>query len=262
MSSVLIRGGGDLASGVAACLYRKMHKVLITELNKPATVRREVSFSEAIYNGQTTVEEIKGSHAKSFEEINLIFGRGEITVLIDPDLKILEQHSADYLIDARMLKRKVKYDLGGKQIIIGLGPGFLAGENCDFAVETMRGPSLGDVIRSGRNMDDTGIPGEIGHRSAERVMRAPSDGEISHLKKIGDLVAKDEVISEVGGIKITALFDGVIRGLIHPGFIVTKGMKVGDIDPRNDVDLCFSISDKAMKIGKSVLGIVEGEFNK
>jgi len=257
MGLVIIRGGGDLASGVAACLFRAGYKVLITEQSLPASVRREVSFSEAVYDGQTKVEEIRASFAESPENIHEILDRSEIPVIVDPDLETMKHFPAEFLVDARMMKRKVEYDLSTDITIIGLGPGFEAGVNCNFAIETMRGLTLGEVIYQGSPLKDTGIPGEIGDRSFERVLRAPSDGRMTHYKNIGDQVKAGELIAEVGGNEATAPFNGVIRGLIHPDFIVTEGMKIGDVDPRNDVELCFKISDKALKIGESVLKIVD-----
>ena len=257
MSMILIRGGGDLASGVAACLFRAGHKVLISELRNPASVRRRVSFSEAVYSGQTSVEEIKGRLAVSIEDVILIQDEGEIPIIVDPDMQILSEYSAEYLIDARMVKRRVENDLEFGLTVIGLGPGFLVGENCHYAIETMRGETLGEIISNGSPLEDTGIPGLIGNKSAERVLRAPTDGKPNHFKEIGENAMKGEIITEVGGMSVTAPFDGVIRGIIHPDLIVHKGMKIGDIDPRNDIELCFSISDKAVKIGESVLKIIQ-----
>ncbi len=257
MELIIIRGGGDLASGVAACLFRAGYKILITEQGSPASVRRKVSFSEAVYDGQTKVEEISARFAGSPEDIHAVFDRSEIPVIIDPDLEIVKHTPVEFLVDARMMKRKVEYDLGSVLTVIGLGPGFEVGVNCNLAIETNRGPSLGDVIYHGSPLKDTGIPGEIGDRSIERVLRAPSNGRMTHHKNIGDHVNSGELIAEVDGKKVTAPFDGVIRGLIHPDFIVIEGMKIGDVDPRNEVELCFTISDKAIKIGESVLKIVE-----
>jgi xanthine dehydrogenase accessory factor len=262
MGLIIIRGGGDLASGVAACLFRAGYKVLITEQRSPASVRREVSFSEAVCDGQTKVEEIRASFADSPENIHEILDRSEIPVVVDPELAIMNLIPTEFLVDARMMKRKVEYDLGSDVIIIGLGPGFEVGVNCNFAIETNRGSSLGEVIYHGSPLDDTGIPGEIGDRSFKRVLRAPSNGRMTHHKYIGDHVSAGELITEVDGGKVTAPFNGVIRGLIHPDFIVTEGMKIGDVDPRNDVELCFKISDKAIKIGESVLKIVEEKKKK
>ncbi len=257
MRLILIRGGGDLASGVSACLFRAGYYVFITEQRNPASVRRKVSFSEAVYDGKTVVEGISAKLADNPLALKKIMDEGYIPVIVDPNINTLDHFSIDFLVDARMMKRKVKYELEDGYKIIGLGPGFEVGLNCDYAVETMRGTTLGDVIYQGSPIEDTGIPGVIGGRSGDRVLRAPAKGVMSHYKEIGDFVKEGDLISEVDGSRVIAPFDGVIRGLIHPSFSVTHGMKIGDVDPRNDPELCFKISDKALKIGGAVLKIVQ-----
>ena len=263
MSKILIRSGGDLASGIAASLFRSGHTLLITELKKPATVRRTVAFSEAVYTGQTKVEDIKASSCKSSKRIEFIQNKNEIPVIIDRELKSLDYFSPDFLVDARMLKRNVEYELDKGFKVIGLGPGFVVGENCHYAVETMRGKNLGKIIKKGSPQDDTGVPGVIEGKTEERVLRSPDEGIMTHHKKIGDRLRKDELISEINGKNIRSPFNGVLRGLIHPSYFVKKGMKIGDVDPRTNRKLCFSISDKALTIGKAVLNLIEqGESNK
>jgi xanthine dehydrogenase accessory factor len=250
---VLIRGGGDLASGVAARLHRAGFKVLITELPKPLVVRRLVSFAEAVYTGMILVEEVAGRKAENIHQVGEILTAGEIAVLVDPDLKAVEFYPPAALVDARMIKRPPKDQPEGIPLLIGLGPGFTAGKDCDAVVETMRGHTLGRVIWRGQALADTGIPETVGGRDAERVLRAPADGVLCNHVQITDRVKEGDLIAEAGGLQLHAPFDGVIRGLLHEGLPVHQGMKIGDLDPRNDPAYCTLISDKSLSIGGGVL---------
>jgi xanthine dehydrogenase accessory factor len=250
---ILIRGGGDLASGVAARLHRAGLKILITELEQPLVVRRLVSFAEAVYAGEIQVEEITGRKAAGVEQVPDILFAGEVAVLVDPDLDVLTHFSPAVIVDARMIKKPPKDQPEGVPLTIGLGPGFTAGEDCDVVVETMRGHTLGRVLWQGQARPDTGIPETVGGRDAERVLRAPTDGHLTTFVKITDLVRKGDLLAEAGGAQLTAPFEGVIRGLLHEGLPVRKGMKIGDLDPRKDPAYCSLISDKSLSIGGGVL---------
>jgi xanthine dehydrogenase accessory factor len=250
---VLIRGGGDLASGVAARLHRAGFKVLITELPQPLVVRRLVSFAEAVFTGAIQVEEITGRKVESPAQILAVFDAGEIAVMVDPDLISLETHTPVVLIDARMMKKRPKDMPAGIPLRIGLGPGFTAGEDCDVAIETMRGHTLGRAIWHGQARADTGVPETVGGRDAERVLRGPADGVLINHVEITDRVKQGDLLAEAGGEPLYAPFDGVIRGLLHQGLEVKQGMKIGDLDPRNDPAYCTLISDKSLSIGGGVL---------
>ncbi len=257
LKTVLIRGGGDLASGVAAVLHRKGWRVLICELPAPLVVRRKVSFAEAIWEGSCKVEEIEAYQAGNVSEIEDIFARKAIAVFIDPEMKILDSLSFDAIIDGRMLKRYEENPLYRKIPLIGLGPGFVAGGNCDAVIETKRGPGLGQAIFTGSAEENTGIPGIVNGYGLERVLYAPAEGVLECYVEIGDKVAHGQPIGRVGSIEFHAPFDGVVRGLARAGLRLQKGIKVGDIDPRMDVSMCYTISDKALLIGKGVLTALE-----
>jgi xanthine dehydrogenase accessory factor len=250
---VLIRGGGDLASGVAARLHRAGFKVLITELSQPLVVRRLVSFAEAVYTGEIQVEGITARKAGDLSQTNQILSTGEIAVLVDPQLESLENFSPLVLVDARMTKRPPGGRLEGVPLVIGLGPGFTAGEDCDAVIETMRGHSLGRVLWHGQALVDTGIPETVGGRDAERVLRAPADGKLEVRVRITDRVQQGDLLAEVSGKPLHAPFTGVIRGLLQDGLPVKAGMKIGDLDPRNDPAYCKMISDKSLAIAGGVL---------
>lgn len=250
---VLIRGGGDLASGVALRLHRAGIKLLITELPQPLAVRRLVAFAEAVYQGEVTVEGVRGCLAKDLEEIRQIAFSGSIPVMVDPEAEILREIDPLVLIDARLMKRPPDMGIDAAQLVIGLGPGFVAGENCHAAIETNRGHFLGRVIWQGPTEPDTGVPEGVANRSAERVLRAPAAGSFQPHVAIGDLVDPGEVIAEVDGQEIAAPFRGVVRGLVHAGLAVYKGLKVGDVDPRGDPRFCSTVSDKSLAIGGGVL---------
>jgi len=248
---ILIRGGGDLASGVAFRLHRAGFQIVITELPQPLAVRRAVAFSEAVYEGKWKVEGLTATLAHTREQIEVAFARNEIPVLVDPDL---EQLAAFYpqlssIIDARLLKHSYPPLLSNAPFTIGLGPGFTARLNCHAFVETQRGHLLGRVFWSGSASTDSGQP----DGDPRRVLRAPASGRLIGCAKIGEHLEPGEVIAEVNGEKVLAPFAGVLRGLIRPGLEVKQGLKIGDLDARDVSEYCFLVSDKALAIGGGVL---------
>ena len=260
IKTILIRGGGDLASGVAAVLFRKGWRILVCELSAPLVVRRKVSFAEAVWESTCKVEEIEAYLAQNASEIEDIFARKAVSVLIDPEMKILENMSFDAIVDGRMLKQYEENPIFGKIPIIGLGPGFVAGENCDAVIETKRGPTLGQEIFIGSAEEDTGIPGIVNGYGLERVLYSPDEGVLETYVEIGDKVVHGQQIGRVGNAEFYAPFDGYVRGLAREGLYLNKGVKVGDIEPRMDLSLCYTISDKALLTGNGVLNALETIF--
>jgi xanthine dehydrogenase accessory factor len=253
---IVVRGGGDLSSGVALRLYRAGLRVAITELPQPHAVRRLVSFAEAVYNNETVVEGVTGkliTDPADTLRILRVFAQKQIPVLVDPDFQALRSLRPTVVVDGRMTKQPPELGLGQASLVVGLGPGFEAGVNCHAVVETKRGHRLGRVLWQGAPAADTGIPEAVDEHGNDRVLRAPADGALINHREICDRVEPGQVVAEVGGKPILAPFAGVLRGLLHPGLPVTKGMKVGDIDPRNDPSYCTLVSDKSLAIGGSVL---------
>lgn len=250
---VLIRGGGDLASGVAVRLHRSGFQVVITELDQPGVVRRSVAFAEAVFDGHAEVEGVIGELQSDLEDVKAALRSGIIPVLVDPDLECLEILTPEIVVDARMRKKPPDRGKELATLVIGLGPGFVGGENCHAAIETNRGHDLGRVLWSGAPQADTGIPGEVKGYAAERVLRSPADGELVSGANLGDRVKKNNVIALVGDQAVLAPFDGVLRGLLRPGSQVEQGMKIGDVDPRDDPNLVNLVSDKSRAIGGGVL---------
>ncbi|MBK9926416.1 MAG: EF2563 family selenium-dependent molybdenum hydroxylase system protein [Anaerolineales bacterium] len=254
---VLIRGGGDLATGVALRLYRAGIKVLITELARPLAVRRTVSFAEAVYTGHHTVEGVKARLIEA-NQLSAWDEADEIPVLVDPNIDILLRNTFYAVVDARLIKQVPPPLPKDVSLHIGLGPGFCAGENCHAVIETRRSHTLGRVYWQGSTQPDSGLP----EGDPRRVLRAPSDGVVVSHANIGDHVKDGQVIAEIQSeiedrkSKIVSPFDGVLRGLIHNGLYVPKGLKVGDIDPRGDASVCDLVSDKALAIGGGVLEAV------
>jgi xanthine dehydrogenase accessory factor len=252
---LLIRGGGDLASGVALRLYRAGLQIVISELPEPLAVRRAVSFAEAVFEGQHTVEGVTARLVEP-EHVFAALETGEIPVVIDPDAQILLLHAFTVVIDARLAKQPPAPLPLDVPLHIGLGPGFHAGEDCDAVIETRRSHTLGRVYWHGLTQPDSGQP----EGDPRRVLRAPGDGIFIGHKKIGEHCETGELIAEVDALdgqgqpgKVVSEIGGVLRGLLRDGLRVPKGMKIGDVDPRDDESACYLVSDKALAIGGAVL---------
>lgn len=257
---VLIRGGGDLASGVALRLHRSGMQVVITELDQPLVIRRLVSFAEAIYQGEIHVEGVAARRANGISDIQLAWDERIIPVLVDPECNIINQLDMgrppgmiSVLVDARMTKRPPDLGMDSAPMVVGLGPGFIAGDNCHAVIETNRGHFLGRVIWNGSASANTGVPGGFGSEYQDRVLRSPADGLFQPQREICDRLNPGDKIAEVGGKSIYAPFKGVLRGILHPGLFVQKGFKIGDIDHRDDPRYCSSVSDKSLAVAGGVL---------
>lgn len=260
--NILIRGGGDLGSGVAFRLHRVGWNVVVTEIEEPLVLRRSVAYANAIYENNVNVEGIVARHIAKPEGIPELLEKKEIPVLIAPDIYTFPEYIPDVIVDARLLKKMVKYSLQSKPMIIGLGPGFKVGVNCHAVIETNRGHYLGRVLWTGEAMSDTGIPGTVSQKSNERVLRAPADGAIKSNIKIGTTIKKGEIIGSVANKPILAPFDGLLRGLMHDGIFVKEGLKIGDLDPRLDKNLIDYISEKGLAIAGGVLEAILTYQNK
>lgn len=251
---VCLRGGGDIASGVAHRLCRAGFPVVILEMGRPLAIRRAVSFAEAAYAGEAEVEGLKARLTGVVAEAVAVARTGTVAVLVDPAGYAIPKLKPTVLVDARMLKANPG-DTNPDQalLVIALGPGYTVGRDCHAVVETNRGHNLGRVLWQGRAEPDTGIPGVIKGQAAERVLRAPADGSIQSVAQIGDAVTGGQLVATVGGEPVRAPFDGVLRGLLHDGVPVSAGHKIGDVDPRGVRRHCFTISDKALAVGGGVV---------
>ena len=251
---VVIRGGGDLATGVAEVLYQSGFKILILDIEKPSSIRRSVCFSEAIYDGVTKVENITCKKVENENEIEKCWNEKIIPIMVDEKGEIIKKIKPNVVVDSIIAKKNLGTTKEMAPITIALGDGFEAGKDVDIVIETMRGHNLGRIITSGRAMKNTGIPGEIKGVSKDRVIYSLANGIFSSVKKIGDTVQKDEIIGYVGDVEIRGKISGVLRGIIRDGYEVTENMKIGDIDPRiEEKNNCFTISDKARSLGGAVL---------
>lgn len=267
---VIVRGAGDLATGIVYSLYKAHFKVIVLDTQYPSSIRRKVALSEAVYDGESKVEDIEAVLVKSYEEaLNIITNKDykKIPILIDPNCDILKNIKPTFLIDAIIAKKNLGTNKSMAKYTIALGPGFTAGKDCDIVIETMRGHNLGRMYLEGEAIPNTGIPGNIGGKEAERVIHASSDGIIENVKNIGDFVKEKEVIAYINNnnekIEVLATFDGLLRGIIKDGFKVHKGLKIADIDPRkSEYDNCFTISDKARNLGGSVLTAMMYLYNR
>ncbi len=255
-SWIVVRGGGDLASGTILRLHRCGFRVLVTECANPSAIRRLAAFCPAVWAGTAVVEGITCRRVESRQEAEKAFQAGEIPLLVDPGCEKVGQFRPAAVIDAILAKKNLGTHRGMAPITIGLGPGFTAGEDVDCVVETMRGHHLGRVIYSGSAIPNTGVPGNIGGYTSQRVIHAPASGPMIFVDgvDIGAMVQAGQVIGMVGETPVYATISGVLRGLIREGYPVKKGLKIADIDPRPEqVAYCDTVSDKALAIAGGVL---------
>lgn len=250
---VVVRGAGDIATGIAHKLFRCGYKVILTEVERPLVVRRFVAFANAVLQGCTEVEGIRAVKAESFGDIYRIWHADSIPVLCDSGCSILEYIEPLGVVDAIMAKINTGTYRGMAPITVGVGPGFEAGADVDAVVETHRGHDLGKVIYKGTACADTGIPGDIMGYSWERLLRAPAEGIVKNIHDIGDMVKQGEAVACVDGIPVNSQINGVLRGLIADGTKVRKDLKIGDVDPRGIREYCFTISDKSRSVAGGVL---------
>ena len=249
---IVIRGGGDIATGIALRLYRSGMEVILCEIPDPTAIRRTVCFSEAVRLGKYTVEGITARRATPAEVPGLL-AAGEIPVLVDPTGACIPALQPEGVVDAILAKKNLGTTMDMAPVVVAVGPGFTAGVDCHAVVETMRGHHLGRVIYAGSPQPNTNIPGLIGGFAGERVLRSPADGVFQGLRQIGDQVKAGDAVGVVAGVPMCATIDGVLRGLLADGVPVHKGMKSGDVDPRCQSSYCQTASDKALAVGGGVL---------
>jgi len=260
--TIVIKGAGEMASAVAWRLYMaNMQKILMLETDNPLAVRREVSFCEAVHDGQKTVENVEAVKVQGLADIYQSWERGKIAVASDPHWHLLEKTEPDLVVDAILAKRNLGTRMDEADLVIGLGPGFTGGNDVHLVIETNRGHNLGRIITTGPAEPNTGIPGSIGGFAEARVLRAPIDGRFIARQSIGDHVKENDIVGFVQEAEVRTNIGGVIRGLIRSDIAVTIGLKIGDVDPRGQEHNCYTISDKARAIGGSVLEAVLRVYN-
>ena len=276
---ILIKGAGDLASGIACRLHACAYDIVMTDLAIPTAVRRTVSFSRAIYEGQAEVEAITAKRCDAPKELEAILVSKQIAVMVDPQARIAKDWQPDVIVDAILAKKNLGTSMDDAPIVIAVGPGFTAGKDCHCVIESKRGHYLGRCIYEGSAIANTGVPGDIGGYTKERILRAPAAGILHPLVSIGDFVEKDQIcawidslsddrenLSErkafsskgqrkeiIEGVPMRSQIRGIVRGLLQDGVQVHEGMKSGDVDPRCEKEHCFTVSDKARAIGGGVL---------
>lgn len=273
---IICRGGGDLATGIVHRLFRAGFPVLVLETDSPAAIRRQVSFSEAVYDGTATVEGVTAERIASADRdsVNHVLEEGRVPLLVDPEGSSIPLLKPDIVVDAIIAKKNLGTAKEMAPLVIGVGPGFTAGEDVDLVVESMRGHNLARIFTTGSALPNTGIPGNIGGFTKERVLHAETAGYMKNIRQIGDIVEKGEEIARIyekmtedgtfsgSYVSVEASISGMIRGLIREGYHFQKGFKIADIDPReSELANCFTISDKARSIGGSVLEAVCGYVN-
>jgi xanthine dehydrogenase accessory factor len=249
----VIKGAGDLATGVALCLHRAGFAIAMTEIAQPTVVRRTVAFAQAVYEGKASVEGARAARVGA-PGIEGALAQGTIAVIVAEDAaEVLGVVRPALLVDAIIAKRNLGTSMGDAPVVIGVGPGFVAGRDTHAVVETRRGHDLGRTLFEGSAHENTGIPGDIGGYTWQRVVRSPATGTFRTAAEIGDLVVAGDILGYVGDQPVRAAIDGVLRGLLHAGLPVTEGFKLGDVDPRADPSRCYTVSDKARAVGGGVL---------
>lgn len=251
--TVVVKGGGDLASGVAWRLWNCGFQVVVTEIPAPTVIRRQVAFATAVWEGETTVDGVRARRVEGVDGIRAAWAEGVLPIVVDPEAAIVRDLRPDVVVDAILAKRNVGTRITDAPLVIGLGPGFTAGEDVHAVIETMRGHTLGRVIWEGQALPNTGIPGEVGGFAEQRVVRAPCAGVFRGVREIGDMVNEGDIVAYVDAEPVRVRLKGVLRGLLHDGLRVHANMKVGDVDPRAEREHCFTISDKALAIAGGVL---------
>jgi xanthine dehydrogenase accessory factor len=265
---VLVKGAGEMATGVAHRLYMaNIRRVVMTEKPEPLAVRRTVAFSEAVWEGRAEVEGVTAELARTIDDVYEAWKRNHIGIIVDPGCSIMGPLKPDVVVDATMVKRNAGTGKGEAPLVIGIGPGFTAPENVDVVVESNRGHNLGRVIFSGSAEPFTGVPGlvmvpgtSVGY-TKERVLRSPHGGLVRHVKQIGDMVQKGDIVLHIGDTAVPAPISGMLRGLIRE-IAVSTDEKIGDIDPRGKREYCFTITEKARGIGGGVLEAIMHVMNK
>ena len=250
----IVRGGREQATGKIYRLWKEGYAVLSQETETPLVVRRTVSVASAVFDGSTAIEDMEAVRIDSLKDFS--FDRGRISVLVDPEGSSIGILKPDLVVDAIMAKKNLGTDKGMAPLVIGIGPGFSAPEDVDAVIETKRGHYLGRVIRKGSAIPNTGVPGLIRGYTVERLLRSPAEGNVVPVKQIGDTVMPGDAVAYVQGLPVCSQIEGIVRGLIHPSVKVSKGLKIGDIDPRGEREHCFSITDKALAIAGGVLEVI------
>jgi len=254
---VIVRGGGDIASGSIARLHSAGYRVIVLEIGEPTIIRSKVSFAQAMYDGSITIDGITAIKAANQKEIKEIFAENAIPVVMDPEGDFINILNPIAVVDGILAKKNLGTTRNMAPVVIGLGPGFEAGVDVDAVIETNRGHNLGTVILKGKPEPNTGVPGVIGGEAAKRVVRSTAAGRVDVKKKIGDLVKEGDILAMFGESEVRSQLDGVLRGIIHDGMVVhEKGFKIGDVDTRGNVENCFTISDKARAVGGGTLEAV------
>ena len=254
--STVIKGAGDLATGVALCLHRAGFAVVMTELAQPTAVRRTVAFAQAVYDGSTSVEGMNAVRVDLVDLVDLedMLARGSIPVVVAEDAsQIVGIVNPALLVDAIVAKRNLGTHISDAPAVVALGPGFVAGRDAHAVIETKRGHDLGRVLFKGSAQANTSVPGEVGGFSWQRVVRSSASGKFHAVARIGDIVTTADTVGYVDEEPVRVELDGVLRGLLCSGLQVTPGYKLGDVDPRGDKSRCFTVSDKARAIGGGVL---------
>ena len=255
-----IRGGGDLASGIAHRLFMAGFPIVISELANPRMVRRSVCFGEAVWENNVKIEGVEARLIQPGVDIEEIKQRRYIGVVVDPEGQIFDKLQVKFLVDARMLKNEVADQRHQNRFVIGLGPGFTAGVNVDKVIETMRGHTLGKVISQGAAIPNTGVPGVIAGESIRRLIKAPQQGIFKAVAELGQIVTEGDIVGWIDEIPVKVLLSGKLRGLIRSGTKVKQGEKIGDCDPRGEKVDIYTISDKARAIGGGVLEAIVGRI--
>lgn len=251
---IIVRGGGDIATGTIYKLHQSRFPVLVLEIANPSCIRRTISFCEAVFDKEVEVEGVIAKRAASLREAFAIYEQGQIPVMIDENGSTIETLHPPVVVDAILAKKNLGTKITDAPVVIGVGPGFCAGKDVDAVIETQRGHNLGRVIYEGEAAPNTGIPGMIGGYAKERVIHAPATGKLHILRQIGEIVEPGDILADIEGTPVETVIGGVIRGMIREGYPVKKGLKIADVDPRvKEQENCYHISDKARCVAGGVL---------
>ncbi|HUB63356.1 MAG TPA: xanthine dehydrogenase [Methylocella sp.] len=249
----VILGTNEIASAVAVNLYHGGYGVVLSHDPLPPVIRRKMAFHDALFDDPVIVGGVAARRVDTGLEILSSFRSTKDVIITELGLlDLIVLRTIDILVDARLQKYQVTPDLRPlARFTIGLGPGFTAGANCDFAIET-RPAKTGRIIEQGATDEADGVARRLGSAGAERFVYSAMPGRWHTAIEIGTRIFKDFIIGHLGGEAVRAPFDGILRGVVRDGIEVPAGVKLLEVDPRGRAANWTGTDSRARTIATAV----------